>query len=158
MVGHEFLYIRHLAHRVAQALALHRPFEAVPFRHRPQSRNRLLDLAEDQQMHVDDPPVVWGFVRRFGPADRRPDAATDQALAQAIMLGLDADGVQQAAPNGDEQDGDDMSLNRLDGELKALAVEPEPVAARASRTQKLLARRAVVAPEDSSLESRKVAR
>jgi len=74
-----------------------------------------------------------------------------------MMLGSDVDGVQQAAPDGDKQDGDDMRLNRLDDETKALAGEPEPIAARASRTQKLLARRAVVASEHPSHESRKVA-
>jgi hypothetical protein len=115
-------------------LAFQRPFETIVFRHYPESCDRMLNLAEDQEMNMDDPSVVWGVVRRFGPADRRADAAAHKALAQTIMLGSNVDGMEQAAPDGDEQDCDDMSFNRPDSELKALAGEPESIAARASRT------------------------
>jgi hypothetical protein len=73
------------------------------------------------------------------------------------MLGSDADGVQETAPDGDEQDRHDMRLNRLDGKLKALAGEPTPVEARASRTQKLLTRRSTFASKHSFPESGRAA-
>jgi hypothetical protein len=108
-------------------------------------------------MNVDDPSVVCGIVRRFGPADLRPNAAAGQTLAQAIMLSSDVDGMKQAALDGDEQNGDDMRFNLLGGERQALAGKPDPIEARASRTEKLLAPRATVASEYPSPESRKAA-
>ena len=90
-------------------------------------------------MDVDDPAVVRGVVVCFSPADRRPDAATDQALAQTFVLGSDVDGVQQISSDRDELNGDDVRLNAVDGEPQALASKPDPVAACAPRAQQFLA-------------------